>query len=198
MLAITVLISVSALTALLPAAIASWKNHSFWLWWLYGFLILIVALPHAIFTRRGPPVSRPMGPALWWSALAGGTVGLMLAVMSALQKVIPLSLSAPVVGFFITIVGIALVARVAIAILPERRWRTPLIVGGMFLVPFLAALRYADPAFRWGWDQDLQSQLAHILGSALASAIPAFVAWLVCALHRRAARREPRLAQVFD
>ena len=36
------------LLGLIPAAIAQSKGRDFFLWWLYGFLIFIVALPHAL------------------------------------------------------------------------------------------------------------------------------------------------------
>ena len=40
-----------ALLGLIPAAIAHSKGRSFFGWWLYGALIFIVALPHAILAR---------------------------------------------------------------------------------------------------------------------------------------------------
>jgi hypothetical protein len=45
-----------AFLALIPAAIAHAKGRSFFGWWLYGCMLLIVALPHAILakpSRRG-------------------------------------------------------------------------------------------------------------------------------------------------
>ncbi len=36
---------------LIPAAIASGKGRSFMLWWIYGFLLFIVALPHALLMK---------------------------------------------------------------------------------------------------------------------------------------------------
>lgn len=39
---------ISILVGLIPAAIARSKGRSFGLWWLYGVLIFIVALPHAL------------------------------------------------------------------------------------------------------------------------------------------------------
>jgi hypothetical protein len=39
------------LVGLIPAAIAKSKGRSFGLWWLYGSLIFIVALPHALMMR---------------------------------------------------------------------------------------------------------------------------------------------------
>ena len=42
---------IAILLGLIPAAIAKSKGRSFGLWWLYGFLIFIVALPHALMMR---------------------------------------------------------------------------------------------------------------------------------------------------
>lgn len=42
---------IAALIGLIPAAIAKGKGRSFGLWWLYGALIFIVALPHALIMR---------------------------------------------------------------------------------------------------------------------------------------------------
>jgi hypothetical protein len=39
------------LVGLIPAAIAKWKGRSAFIWWIYGTLIFIVALPHAILMR---------------------------------------------------------------------------------------------------------------------------------------------------
>ncbi|RDH86393.1 MAG: zinc ribbon domain-containing protein [endosymbiont of Escarpia spicata] len=36
---------------LIPAAIASSKERSFFLWWLYGMAIFIIALPHSIIMK---------------------------------------------------------------------------------------------------------------------------------------------------
>ena len=41
-----------ALIGLLPAAIAKSKGHNFVLWWAYGALLFIVALPHALLVKR--------------------------------------------------------------------------------------------------------------------------------------------------
>jgi hypothetical protein len=38
----------SALLGLIPANIAKKKGRSFGLWWLYGFLLFIIALIHAL------------------------------------------------------------------------------------------------------------------------------------------------------
>jgi hypothetical protein len=37
-----------ALIGLIPASIASKKGGSFFLWWIYGAALFIIALPHAI------------------------------------------------------------------------------------------------------------------------------------------------------
>jgi hypothetical protein len=42
----------AALIGLLPAYIAKTKGKSFGLWWLYGAMIFIVALPHALLMKR--------------------------------------------------------------------------------------------------------------------------------------------------
>lgn len=42
----------SVLLGLIPAAIAWYKGRSFWLFWLYGTLVFVVALPHAILAHR--------------------------------------------------------------------------------------------------------------------------------------------------
>lgn len=42
---------VAVMLGLIPAAIARSKGRSFGGWWLYGALIFIVALPHAILAR---------------------------------------------------------------------------------------------------------------------------------------------------
>jgi hypothetical protein len=39
---------IAALIGLIPAFIAQGKGKSFLLWWLYGALIFIVALPHSL------------------------------------------------------------------------------------------------------------------------------------------------------
>ena len=39
---------VAALIGLIPAAVAQSKGRSFGPWWLYGFLLFIVALPHSL------------------------------------------------------------------------------------------------------------------------------------------------------
>jgi hypothetical protein len=42
----------AALLGLIPAVIAQNKGHSFFIWWLYGAAIFIVALPHSLFIKR--------------------------------------------------------------------------------------------------------------------------------------------------
>ncbi len=42
---------VAALLGLLPAFIAQGKGRSFVLWWIYGALLFIIALPHALLMR---------------------------------------------------------------------------------------------------------------------------------------------------
>jgi hypothetical protein len=45
------LLIVAALLGLLPAAIAKGKGYSFGMWWLYGALLFIIALPHALIIK---------------------------------------------------------------------------------------------------------------------------------------------------
>jgi hypothetical protein len=42
---------VAALIGLIPGAIARGKGRSFGLWWLYGAMIFIIALPHALLLK---------------------------------------------------------------------------------------------------------------------------------------------------
>ena len=42
------LIIICALLGLIPAMVAQSKGKSFGLWWLYGALLFIVALPHSL------------------------------------------------------------------------------------------------------------------------------------------------------
>lgn len=44
---------IAILIGLIPAAIASSKGRNFFLWWLYGAAIFIVALPHSIVMGPG-------------------------------------------------------------------------------------------------------------------------------------------------
>jgi hypothetical protein len=43
------------LLGLLPAAIAQRKGESFVVWWIYGSLLFIVALPHALLRKPNVP-----------------------------------------------------------------------------------------------------------------------------------------------
>lgn len=42
---------VAMLIGLIPAAIAQGKGRSFFVWWIYGALIFIVALPHSLLMK---------------------------------------------------------------------------------------------------------------------------------------------------
>ncbi|USB65955.1 zinc ribbon domain-containing protein [Klebsiella pneumoniae] len=44
-------IVIAALLGLIPAFIAQGKGRSFAVWWVYGFLLFIVAIIHAIFVK---------------------------------------------------------------------------------------------------------------------------------------------------
>lgn len=57
---------VAALLGLIPAMIARGKGRQFALWWVYGFLLFIVALPHALLLKReARPIEQPQAaPAL--------------------------------------------------------------------------------------------------------------------------------------
>ena len=39
---------------LIPAFIASGKGRSFIGWWIYGFLLFIIALPHSLIIKKDP------------------------------------------------------------------------------------------------------------------------------------------------
>jgi hypothetical protein len=43
---------ISAFLALLPAKIAESKGRSFGKWWVYGFLLWIIALPHSLLISK--------------------------------------------------------------------------------------------------------------------------------------------------
>ena len=42
---------IAVLIGLIPAAIAKGKGRSFGLWWFYGAMLFIVALPHALLMK---------------------------------------------------------------------------------------------------------------------------------------------------
>jgi hypothetical protein len=46
----------AVLIGLIPAAIAQGKGRSFWGFWIYGALLFIVALPHALIMTANPKV----------------------------------------------------------------------------------------------------------------------------------------------
>ncbi|KKQ94985.1 MAG: Phage-related membrane protein [Candidatus Woesebacteria bacterium GW2011_GWA1_39_11b] len=50
-------IIIAAFIALLPAYIAHSKGYSMGKWYLYGFLLWIVALPHSLFLKRNLEVT---------------------------------------------------------------------------------------------------------------------------------------------
>jgi uncharacterized protein YwqG len=93
-------------------------------------------------------------------------------------------------GSLILIVAGAIAARVAVAVLPEGRWRTRLIVGATFLGWFLwGALRKSSVNH---WDQGLADQIAIVMSSAIIAAFWTVPAWLVCRRYdRRAATLPP-------
>lgn len=45
---LTKIIIISILIGLIPASIAHSKGHNFFLWWIYGSAIFIIALPHSL------------------------------------------------------------------------------------------------------------------------------------------------------
>ena len=48
------LLVLAVLLGLIPAAIAKGKGYDFMLWWIYGALLFIVALPHALLMKPNP------------------------------------------------------------------------------------------------------------------------------------------------
>jgi hypothetical protein len=44
----------AVLLGLIPAAIARSKGRDFVLWWIYGAMLFIVALPHALLMKANP------------------------------------------------------------------------------------------------------------------------------------------------
>jgi hypothetical protein len=68
-------LGLAAVLGLLPAAIASAKGYSFWLWWFYGWMLFIVALPHSLLLRNRKPAmlgTRLGAPAAWLRRGPGG------------------------------------------------------------------------------------------------------------------------------
>lgn len=51
------LLLIAVAIGLIPAMIASGKGRGFLVWWIYGALIFIVALPHALMLSREDDVS---------------------------------------------------------------------------------------------------------------------------------------------
>ena len=52
MMALVSVVIFATLLGLIPAAVAKSKGREFVVWWIYGALILIVALPHALMLTR--------------------------------------------------------------------------------------------------------------------------------------------------
>jgi hypothetical protein len=63
----------AALLGLIPATIASRKGHSFLLWWFYGWMLFILALPHSILIppRRTAIGAGPGGGPQPWAGSGG-------------------------------------------------------------------------------------------------------------------------------
>ena len=54
----------AAVLALIPARVAAAKGRSFRLWWFYGWMLLIIAIPHALLLRPlDAPVREAAAPA---------------------------------------------------------------------------------------------------------------------------------------
>lgn len=49
----------AGLLGLIPAFIARDKGRDFGTWWIYGALLFVVALPHALLTKPAPPPATP-------------------------------------------------------------------------------------------------------------------------------------------
>lgn len=60
-------LGLAAALGLLPGAIASRKGYSFWLWWFYGWMLFIVALPHSLLlpNRKKRMLAASQGPGHW-------------------------------------------------------------------------------------------------------------------------------------
>jgi hypothetical protein len=50
---------IAAVIGLIPAAIAKSKGHNFFTWWLFGFLLWIVAMPCSLFLKENLEVTGP-------------------------------------------------------------------------------------------------------------------------------------------
>lgn len=59
------LLAIYAVLGLLPAKIAAAKGRSFSKWWLYGFLVFLPALIHAIAIRPRPRDEAPRPTIAW-------------------------------------------------------------------------------------------------------------------------------------
>lgn len=53
------IIIICAIIGCLPAAIAQSKGQSFAVWWIYGALLFIVALPHSLLLKADKPAPKP-------------------------------------------------------------------------------------------------------------------------------------------
>ena len=51
---VVVVAVLAALLGLIPAYIAHRKRWPFVAWWIYGMLLFVIALPHAIFLNANP------------------------------------------------------------------------------------------------------------------------------------------------
>ena len=49
-------LAIAVVIGLIPAAIAASKGRSFFAWWIYGALVFIVALPHALLLKKSSAV----------------------------------------------------------------------------------------------------------------------------------------------
>jgi hypothetical protein len=94
----------------------------------------------------------------------------------------------------------AIGARVAIAILPQRRWRTRLIVGVTFLAWLYFGVLRKDALNFWNfWTHGASVRTGIVLVWAVFATIPAGMAWLVCRRYDRRVRGlDPSVARLFD
>lgn len=51
-------LGVAAVIGLLPAYVAHRKGYSFWLWWLFGFALFLLALPWSVIMKPNPATRR--------------------------------------------------------------------------------------------------------------------------------------------